>query len=109
FGEHALKTLVVRAVEGGKEVPGSRQAIQVNAAGSCRLPFTLVPETAYRLQMFVDENGNGRWDGPVGDGEHSWDRSNFTLPRPLTNHDIVDQTVTHDTSFAELPADFTAP
>ena len=108
FIEHANKLLVVRFVEGGKEKLGTRQSVGLRPDGSCRLEFNLVPETPYRLQYFVDDNANGKWDGPVGQGEHSWDRS-VSLPRPLQNHDSLAVTVGHDTNHSELPADFVAP
>jgi len=48
------------------------------------------------------------WDGPVNEGEHSWDRD-ITPPRPLRNGDGIEFTIGHSTQHQPIPAEFTAP
>jgi hypothetical protein len=108
FGEHAGESLVVRVVEGTTEVLGTRQVAPIEEAGSAVFQFNLIAEARYKLQYFTDANQNGSWDGPLGDGEHSWIRD-LILPRPLTNRGTIAVTIGHDFNHSAIPPGFKAP
>ncbi len=91
-----------------RELLGTRQSAQVPSSGLVQFQFTLPTSVPLRLQYFIDQNGNGKWDGPVGTGEPSWNRET-SLPAPVHNRDTIALTVGYGTSYAAVPDDFKAP
>ena len=108
FNEHAGKKLAMRLRQGSSELAGSRQGVIVDTAGRAVFLLSLAVETEYQHQYFIDDNGNGIWDGPLDTGEHSWSKV-LIIPAPTRNADSIALTIAHDNNHSAIPPDFTAP
>ncbi|MFT3835624.1 MAG: hypothetical protein QM723_01335 [Myxococcaceae bacterium] len=108
-GDPRNDSMVARFVDGdGGTLSDSKvRAGRFAQNGSVELDFHVPLEVPVRLQYFVDENGNKKWDGPVATGEPSWDRALTIKPTP----DGVEPKlfILWQTDFAAVPDDLVAP